>query len=192
MNRKRWITLAITGVLTVAIVIAGILVFREAQDRFYRAQYPLKYTEWVEQYAAEYELDPVLVYAVICTESGFQADAVSPAGAIGLMQLTPDTFEWAQWRERIDPPYEADCLTDPELNIRFGCATLHSLGQLFSTEETVLAAYNAGMGNVWKWLDDPAYSDDGETLHTIPFAETEQYVQKVAEAKEMYRSLYDL
>lgn len=193
MTRKgKWWLWPITLAALVGVIFGGVQIYRDAQDKFYRAKYPLKYTELVETYADEFELDPVLVYAVICTESGFDAEAKSGAGAVGLMQMTPNTFDWAQFREKIKDPIPAEQLTDPETNIRFGCATLHHLGSLFSTEETVLAAYNAGMGNVRKWLSDPAYSDDGETLHTIPFAETRNYVQKVADAKEMYRALYGL
>lgn len=191
IRKRRWLWL-VALVALIGVIIGGVQIYRTAQDKFYRAKYPLKYTEWVETYAAQYDLDPALVYAVICTESGFDASAQSGAGAIGLMQMTPDTFDWAQFREKVKDPIGKEMLTDPETNIHYGCATLHHLGQLFSTENAVLAAYNAGMGNVSKWLSDPAYSDDGETLHTIPFKETRNYVQKVAAAKEMYRSLYGI
>lgn len=190
--KRRWWLWGVAVIALIGVIVGGVQVFRTAQDKFYRTKYPLKYTELVETYAAAYELDPVLVYAVICTESGFDPQAKSSAGAVGLMQMTPDTFDWAQFRERVKEPIDHDRLTDPETNIHYGCATLYHLSQLFSTESSVLAAYNAGMGNVSKWLADPAYSDDGETLHTIPFQETRNYVQKVADAKEMYRALYGL
>jgi len=192
MTRRKWIAWILTAVVLAGVLVGGIFLFQHLQERLLRIQHPLKYTELVEKYAAQYDLDPVLVYAVICTESGFDADAESGAGAVGLMQMTPATFEWAQFREKIKDPIGVEMLADPETNIRFGCATLHHLGKLFSTENAVLAAYNAGMGNVSKWLKDPAYSDDGKTLHTIPFKETRNYVQKVTDAKQVYRSLYGL
>lgn len=190
--RKRAMFTGISLVLALALAMAATWFFRDSEEEYYHAQYPRDFSEYVEQYAAEYDLAPSLVYAVIHTESHFDPEAVSSAGAVGLMQMTPDTFDWAQWREKVSEPAGEEMLTDPETNIKFGCATLHHLGKLFATEETVLAAYNAGMGNVSKWLDDPTYSDDGETLHTIPFPETEQYVKKVAAAKEMYQTLYNM
>ena len=154
--------------------------------------YPTVYREEIYTAAEAYDLPPSLVYAVIHTESGFAPDVQSSAGAIGLMQVTPPTMEWALMRGGEDTPPTAEALADPAFNIDVGCRVLQLLGQSFEEQDTVLAAYNAGMGNVRKWLSDPAYSDDGETLHTIPFAETRNYVQKVADAKEMYRALYGL
>lgn len=191
-HRRRILLTIVSVVAVIGLVVGATWFFREGEEEYYHAQYPCDYREYVEKYATQYELSPSLVYAVIHTESHFDPEAVSPAGAIGLMQMTPDTFDWAQFRERVDEPIGDEMLTDPETNIRFGCATLYHLGQLFTGEETVLAAYNAGMGNVRKWLNDAAYSSDGETLHTIPFPETEQYVKKVAAAKEMYQTLYEM
>ena len=189
-KRKKLLIGVVSLIAVIGLVIGAVWLFRQSDEEYLRAQYPLEYRDFVIHYATVYGLDESLVYAVIHTESHFDPQAVSSAGAVGLMQMTPDTFQWAQWREKIDPPFDNDRLTDPETNIRFGCATLHHLGKLFSDEKTVLAAYNAGMGNVGKWLNDPAYSDDGETLHTIPFPETEQYIKKVYAAQEMYESLY--
>ena len=191
-TRKRLVLGAIAVIAVIGLAIGASWFFRGSEDEYYRTLYPLEYRDYVIHYATVYELPQSLVYAVIHTESGFDPQAKSSAGAVGLMQMTPDTFQWAQWREKIDPPFDNDKLTDPETNSRVGCATLYHLGKLFADEQTVLAAYNAGMGNVGKWLQDKAYSDDGETLHTIPFRETRDYLKKVAAAREMYQSLYDL
>ena len=159
---------------------------------YMRCAYPMAYTEQVDQWSDEYALDASLVYAVIRTESGFDPNAVSHAGAMGLMQMTKDTFEWVQWRDKTDNPLPKEKLFDPEISIRYGCLMLHLLKEQYDNMETALAAYNGGMGNVSSWLKDPAYSDDGKTLRNIPYKETREYVRKVLEAQKMYRELYDL
>lgn len=155
------------------------------------AIYPIKNDTFVETYAEEYGLDPSFVYAVIHTESKFDPDAVSPAGAKGLMQITDDTFRWAQQRcgENLT---DSDVLFQPATNIRYGCFILSFLSQEFEDTETVLAAYNAGRGRVQKWLSDPAYSSDGKTLSNIPYEETATYVRRVLTAQKRYQQLYNI
>ena len=132
------------------------------------------------------------MYAVIRTESGFDPQAVSSADARGLMQLTADTLDWAVSKSPGAEPVGGEDLFRPEVNIRYGVYVLKLLGEQFKEPDTVLAAYNAGMGNVRRWLKDPAYSQDGETLTAIPFEETRNYVQRVRDAQAMYRELYDM
>ncbi len=151
----------------------------------------MEYQSFVTRYAEEYELPPSLVYAVIRTESHFDSDAESSAGAKGLMQLTDGTYEWVQTRiEGEDEPPER--VYDPEVNIRCGCKVLQIVLGEFDNVETALAAYNAGSGNVTKWLNNPAYSQDGVTLIEIPFEETRNYVKRVLRAQEKYQSIYDI
>jgi len=152
--------------------------------------YPDAYNEPVRHWAAVYELPPDLIFAVIHTESGFDPAAVSRAGAAGLMQLMPDTFDWAQYRMSGGQSLEQEQLFDPEINIRYGVFTLTLLLELFPEEDTALAAYNAGQGKVRGWLDDPECSDDGVTLKYIKYPETRNYVKRVREAQAMYRALY--
>lgn len=155
---------------------------------FWRATYPLAYTEEVERYAQRFELPPSLIYGIIYTESRFRPDAVSSAEAKGLMQLMDGTFTWVL--EMMGE--ESGDVFDPDTNIRCGTKVLDILTDEFSEIETALAAYNAGIGNVRKWLKDDQYSDDGKTLHTIPFEETRRYVERVTEAQTMYQNLYDI
>ena len=108
------------------------------------------------------------------------------------MQLTDSTFTWAQNREHAEEHASPEVLFDPETNIRYGVYVLSLLRELYPVTDTMLAAYNGGLGNVAEWLKDPAYSSDGETLHTIPFPETSAYVQKVRDAQEIYQTLYDI
>ena len=160
--------------------------------KFLRICYPNTFEEEVLACAEKYELDPSLLMAVIHTESHFDANARSAAGATGLMQLMEETFAWAQTRAGIPEEEQlgSDQLTNPAINIRYGSYVLYLLKEEFTDEDTVLASYNAGIGNVREWLQNGDYSDDGRTLKSIPFTETETYVKRVRAAQAMYRRLY--
>lgn len=162
-------------------------IFRE---RFLKIEYPVRYKSYVEKYSAQYGVDPWLVYAVIKNESGFDVTARSSIGAMGLMQLTPDTFEWAQSLAGDTVKIDDSRLYDPETNIQYGILVLSALSGQFSRTETTVAAYHAGQGNVRKWLADPACSPDGRTLTYIPFANTRVYVRRVMQTEKIYRQLY--
>ena len=178
--------------LLLAAAALAVSLLHRGYRHYMRTAYPLGYTELVEACAEEYGFDPSLIYAVIRTESEFDPSAVSTAGARGLMQMTEDTFEWAQRRAAVEPMLDFDQLFDPEVNIRYGVYTLSLLRERFDNPDTLLAAYNAGMGNAAKWLSDPRYSDDGVTLKAIPYEENHEYVEKVRDAQVMYRELYDI
>lgn len=158
-------------------------------NKLMRSVYPQKYHETVFRYADEYNVDPNLVFAVMKTESNFDPDAVSRKDAKGLMQITDDSGEWLSEKLKIKN-YSSDLLYDSETNIRIGTYFLKLLLEEFKEEDIALAAYNGGMGNVRKWLNSDSYSDDGETLHTIPFGETDHYVKKVIKTKAIYDKLY--
>ena len=143
----------------------------------------------MEKYAEEYGVPEHIVYAVIKTESGFDASAQSGAGAIGLMQLMPDTFEWLT-DSKLCEYLDRGMMYDPDTNIRYGVYYLSYLFGRYRDWSTALAAYNAGPGNVDEWLADAEYSSDGVTLKRIPFKETRNYVKKVNIASEKYKSLY--
>lgn len=150
--------------------------------------YPQKYSEFVEKYSAEYGVDEALLYAVIRTESSFDSSAVSAANAVGLTQITPETFEWLKMKLG-----EADAditLFDPETSIRYGAFFLGYLLDEFGEARTALAAYHAGRGRINSWLTDPEISPDGKTLDKIPVKETAHYVKKVTEAFNVYNNLY--
>lgn len=159
--------------------------------RFFQEMlYPVRYEEIVGKEANEYDLDPALVYAVIRAESSFRKEVVSNKGAYGLMQITEPTFEWLQTKMQDGETYTVEDLYRPEVNIRYGCKLLSILLGQYSSTETALCAYNAGMGRVGEWLADEAYSSDGVTLHTIPYPETENYVAAVMENYSVYQDLY--
>jgi soluble lytic murein transglycosylase len=189
--KKRTITFVGTLALIAAVfALAAVWQYVYKNDLF-ETVYERGYSQYVEKYAAEQKLDPLLVYAVIKNESGFNPQARSSIGARGLMQLTPDTFEWAQMLEQTQTKYTQSDLDTPEINIRYGTVVLSALVKQFGNEKTALAAYHAGRTNVMKWLADSRYSHDGKTLYNIPFSETRRYVAKVAKTKEIYKKLYN-
>ncbi len=152
--------------------------------------YPVRYYEYIKQYSEEYDLDEYLVMAVIKAESNYIHDAHS-GYARGLMQLTDDTARWIS--EKLSLEFLEDDVEDPKTNIRMGCYYLSYLISHYDGNIDVsLAAYNAGMGNVKKWLQNPEYSSDGVNFSHIPFKETRDYVKKVNEYRETYKKLYDL
>lgn len=188
LGRKNLLWLAGTAVL----LATAVLLLRYSYRRYWTRVYPMEHAALVNEAAAEFDLPPSLVFAVIHTESSFQEEALSPADAKGLMQLTDDTFRWALSRAGETGRYTVEVLYDPAVNIHYGVYVLALLGEQFSCPETVLAAYNAGQGRVSSWLQDETLSDDGITLKSIPYPETATYVSRVLEAQERYRSLYNI
>ncbi len=150
--------------------------------------YPLKYTEYVEKYSADFGIDKNLLYAVIKTESSFNPEAVSSADAVGLTQITPETFEWL--KTKLGEEDESLSLTDPETSIKYGAFFLGYLLDEFENTDTALAAYHAGRGRVNDWLEDEKISPDGKNLAEIPVKETAHYVRKVNKALNIYNNLY--
>lgn len=152
--------------------------------------YPRQYAELVEENAERFDIDVSLLYALIETESGFDKNAVSSVGAMGLTQITPDTFQWLQ--TKTGESYDVDALFEPEVSIYYGAYFLDMLLEEFDNTETALAAYHAGRGKVNEWLADPRISPDGEALKNIPYKDTAGYVKKVMKVKERYQKIYDI
>ena len=179
-------------------VFLGIAVFLAAavvclyfsRDIILKQLYPLSYYEIIMTEAEKNDLDPALVYGVIRAESGFDSNAVSRANARGLMQMTPKTFEWVKTMIPDSEELTDEALFDPQVNIQFGCELLSLLISHYGNEATAICAYNAGMGNVTSWLENPEYSSDGVTLNVIPFGETKEYLKRVTDNRDMYRRLY--
>lgn len=153
-----------------------------------RAVYPLKYEEHIEKYSQEYNLDKYLVMALIKAESNYICDAHSGV-ARGLMQITDETAQWIAGR--MDKEFEKDDIENPETNISMGCYYLRYLLDYYNNDVNLaLAAYNAGMGNVNKWLTDTHLSENGSTLNVIPFSETKRYLTKIEKGIKIYKRLY--
>jgi len=178
--------------LLVPVFLATALVIGVAMDktteRVYNRFYPLKYLALVELAAERWDIPSSVILSVIHTESGFDENALSHAGAIGLMQMTDDTYDWIYFLRREDcPPH--DTMGIPAYNIDAGAFLLSWLYRKYGRWDTVFAAYNAGYARVNKWLEDPEISENG-VLVNIPINETEQYVKRCTEAEEIYREVY--
>ena len=181
--------------ILVLLVIGAVLFFSTNLFAGYKNKvlsvfYPQKYSEYVSKYAEEFGVDEALVYSVIRCESGFREEVQSQAGAVGLMQLMPETFSWLQMHKDGEETYSASDLLNPEINIEYGAYYLSWLMEKYGVENTAVAAYNAGATNVDSWLSCEEYSSDGKTLSVIPYHETKEYVEKVENTKKMYNDIY--
>ena len=152
-----------------------------------------EYKDLILTYAAEYNLDPAFVAAVIMNESTFRAEVESPVGARGLMQLMPDTAEWIAGKLKIQG-YSFEMMKKPEVNIRFGCWYLNYLCGLYDGDlNCVISAYHAGPGTVNIWLMNPSVSDDSKTfrLDRLPEGETKTYAERVTRDYGIYKILWN-
>jgi soluble lytic murein transglycosylase len=149
-------------------------------DFLQRIRYPLRYQQYVRTHARNYGIDPALLAAVIYQESKFDAHARSESGAIGLMQLRPATAHGIALRTG-GAAFRTSDLENPEINIRYGSWYLRHLFRKYGDEKLVLAAYNAGQGNVDRWRAG------GEE---IQFPETRAYVDRVEDLKRIYRDAW--
>ncbi|MBR5155554.1 MAG: lytic transglycosylase domain-containing protein [Clostridia bacterium] len=161
----------------------------EGKTTIMKKVYPIKYQEYVERYAEEYALDKNLVYSIIKVESNFKEDAVSVAGAKGLMQLMDKTAEDCSNKAEFGYTIPDD-LYVPECNIRLGCYYISQLMAIYENMELAVTAYNGGAGNVNKWLNDAELSDGKGGLSQIPYKETREYVKKVFNTFDIYNRLY--
>lgn len=190
IRRKNLILIICIVLVIVCILFVLKLMDKDAQLRRAMREYPTAYTPLIAKYAEEYELDPYLVTSIMRCESSNKPDAVSNRGAIGLMQIMPDTGTWIAHKLEMDSVYQEYMLYDPETNIRFACWYLRFLATRFSGVTLhIVAAYNAGHGSVENWLADERYSSGG-TLTSIPYPETARYVEKINAAYQQYTTLY--
>lgn len=185
MTLKGKIKTAIIIILSAAVLFAAFAVTGKSIMKLF---YPIKYSEYVEKYSAEFGVDTNLLYAVIKTESSFNPDAVSGADAVGLTQITPETLEWIKWK--LGEEDTKTSLHDPETSIRYGAFLLGYLLDEFGNTDVAVAAYHAGMNRVKGWLEDKNLSPDGKTLSEIPVPETAHYVRKINKALNAYKNLY--
>ena len=162
-------------------------IFASVSLALVRAIFPRKYYNNIVSVCDGTSIDPNLVLAIIKTESSFNNDKISPKGAIGLMQIMPETATYVSdlffAGEQIDIEKENE-------NILVGVTYLIYLFNKFKDKKTALAAYNAGEGRVYEWLENKDYSLDGKSLYFIPFKETSSYVEKVIRREKIYNLLY--
>lgn len=188
-GEKRVITVLIFAILA----LLGLLLTRIGLKKLDYARYPEKYQDIVEHYAKENQIDPLILYSVIRTESGFNPKAVSNVEARGLMQITEETFEWIKSKIAPDEPLTFDDLFDPETNIRFGAYYFAQCMQRYHGDlSTAAAAYHSGWGTVDNLLNQEEYSKDGSILHTFPYNQMKRYVYKITQAFKKYNQLYSI
>ena len=183
----------IISIIAVALAVTAVLVatnfYKKTENNLEKSAYPLEYTDLVNKAAKDYNLQPALIYGVIHTESRFDPDAGSSVGALGLMQIMPETFDWLQEKRGETGKYTTEDLYTPSVNIDYGSYLLRYFLDYYGNEKCAVAAYNAGF-EVSNWLEDPNCSPDGMTLDVIPYPETSEYVVKVENAKQKYIELY--
>ncbi|NLZ92553.1 MAG: lytic transglycosylase domain-containing protein [Firmicutes bacterium] len=176
--------------LLFALLILGLFVMLLRTPQLGRLFYPYPYRQTIEKYGMEYRIDPLLVAAVIHTESKFNPEAVSHKGALGLMQIMPSTAHWIAQQLQLGP-LTKEQIMEPETNIRLGTWYLANLTAEFNGRlDVVIAAYNGGRGQVGRWLARGVWSGSYADREAIPFPETRQFLFKVRTAYQRYQELY--
>jgi soluble lytic murein transglycosylase len=186
-QRRRRITLTL-GVALLAALLATVVVPR-LPDVVREIALPLSHEDIIRQQAADKNLDPSLLAAVIYAESRFR-DATSHAGARGLMQITPETARYIAHLSG-GTEFEQGDLATPQINISYGAYYLRYLLKRYGGNTVLaLAAYNGGEGNVDRWITEASISERAFVIDEIPFAETREYVDRVLDARAEYRDKY--
>lgn len=183
MKRKR------RGVLILVVLTCLFLLLNTSF--VWKWMYPIKYRSEILAASQQFQVDPYLILAVIRSESSFVPDRVSNKGAIGLMQVMPDTAEWIVAQAGLQVP-RTEYLYDPVTNISIGTWYLNYLLARYDGDMVkVIAAYNAGPGKVSSWLRDNQWNGTRETVEDIPFPETRKYVERVLYYHDRYQNVYD-
>ena len=177
--------------LLMILVLASLSYFIWQNEDFQRKYlYPYDYQDTINFYADRYEVDRNLVASVILAESKFRKDATSVHGARGLMQIMPETGSWIATQIE-DDSFSVDKLYNVNMNIKYGTWYLSELQTEFEGNEVLaLAAYNAGRGNVYEWMEKYHWDINFKDYTKIPFPETREYVKRVLENKKHYNRLY--
>ncbi len=179
-KRKKLLSIIIFILITIAIIIV-------ARELTMKQLYRKDYSEYVTKYSEEYGVEEELVYAIIKAESNFDPDAVSNKNAQGLMQLMYATAEEVAQKSGIE--LTKGNILDPEININIGTKYISRLLEKYECVEVALAAYNAGSGNVDKWIKDGVIQSDGSDIENIPFKETNTYVRKIMRDYKIYQEI---
>lgn len=180
---KKYVVFLLTGFIVFELI-TSLLIIRSIT-------HPIKYENYIKQYAKIEDLSPILIASIINVESSFKSDAKSHAGACGLMQILPSTADYICTLNDYED-VEHEQLLNPEINIKIGCMYVRYLSNKFNSLDLVLASYNAGETVVRSWLKNTEYSYDGKTLHTIPYKETKNYIKKVKNNIKIYKNYSSL
>jgi len=182
LRKKRVLLLLLLGFIL-------ILFFNSAWLSFF---YPIPYKEEIRHHARSNGLDPLMVAAIIKVETNYKPGSESKKGALGIMQIMPDTAKWVIEKAKLEDVPLDRVKDETETNIRIGTWYLKSLSNQFDGNMiAVIAAYNAGPTNVKNWLRSGRWDGRLESAKDIPFGETRHYVQRVSHYYKQYSSIYE-
>ncbi len=176
-------------VIVLLIIIISLIALLANSNNLLKIIYKKDYSEYVEKYSKENEVDPLLIYAIIKAESNFDNKAVSNKGAMGLMQLLDETANEVARNESIDYKKE-ETLYNPETNIMLGIKYYASLKDQLGNSVIAIIAYNAGIGTVNNWIEQGIIKADGSDIENIPYKETNMYVRKILRDYKIYQKIY--
>lgn len=186
MKEKRIIKIVLVCLLSIILVIiCGYVILKNVI-------YPLNHFSIVKEEASKNNIDPYLVMAIIKTESGFKKDATSNKDAKGLMQIIDSTATDINNKTNIVDEV-GENIYDENVNISLGCKYFSDLIKRYNGNYYLaICAYNAGMGNVDKWIEQGIIDKDISSYNNIslPYKETEKYLKKVMDSYHMYKVLY--
>ena len=185
LKRKLIIILCI---IIIIVILFGVI---KVQNIILKKIYKRDYSEYVYKYSQENNIDPLLTFAIIKAESNFNKNSVSSSGAIGLMQLMENTAQEAALKIGQEVSVK-EALYNPEKNIMIGTYYFSHLLELYDNNYLLaLTAYNAGIGNVDKWIKEGIIKEDGSDIENIPYKETNNYVRKIVRDYKIYKDLYE-
>lgn len=185
---KKLLKIILVIIFVILLLITIYKVF-DIENKILKYLYPIKFQEYVYKYSEELNIDPMLTLSIIKTESNFDELAESSTGATGLMQLMDNTAK--EQAEKLDIKYSKGILYDPEINLKLGINYFNTLLDYYNQNYILaFAAYNAGLGNVQKWIQEGIIKEDGSDIENIPFKETNMYVRRIINTYEIYKTLY--
>ena len=185
MKVIKWIGKLI-GFILLAILILFVVCYLSIAYQTSRSK--INYQEEIYEYSEKYNVDPLLTASIIKVESDYNKDAKSDQGAQGLMQLLDETASHAA--DLNNKEFYPDKLSDVEYNLDLGIAYYDYLYRYYNNRDLALAAYNGGVGNVDKWIDEGLIDPVDPNTQNIPFEETRQYVTKIDANYDVYKKFY--
>ena len=185
MNKKIKALMIVVLILFIVAILKAINI----EDIILKNVYTVKYEDYIYKYSEESNVDPCLILAIIRVESNFNKNSVSQSGAKGLMQLMDSTADELALKLDIGDNYD---IFNAETNIVLGTKYISTLLDYYDNNiYLALSAYNAGIGNVNKWIQNGTIKEDGSDIENIPFQETRNYVRKVTRDYRIYTRLFE-
>ena len=175
---------AIKTLFLITFLVIIVIVIRKI---IFNNTYKMEYKEYVTESASSYGVEEALIYSIIKNESGFNEKATSVSNAQGLMQIMYSTAQEVSKKNNIELNEEK--ILNPEINIKIGTIYISNLISKYKNLELALAAYNAGSGNVDKWITQGIINDDASNIENIPYKETNLYVRKVIRDYKIYKKI---